>query len=192
MDLLSLAASTLTAFQFLSAAITITAAPNDVVDDRQRCFYYQHIALLAVDWEVMDKRELVFYFQERYAFESEVSTVRTRFAELSDAPRLADVPRFPSREETIEAMSFNRQFYIYLDRQRDIYPRKYFEYSTIMYEVDVLLNIWDAARDAATDSYHVSVRRAGLKRLYEKLGPEDYYAGRMPAFVPLRWFQEIE
>jgi hypothetical protein len=50
-------------------------------------------------------------------------------------------------------------------------------------ETDRLYEIWNAARDAGTTYYYVTVRREALRKLRDLLGP-DYYRMTFPSPVP--------
>jgi hypothetical protein len=57
-------------------------------------------------------------------------------------------------------------------------------------ETDDLYRVWDAIRDARCESFYITTRRMALKRLRDLIGPEAYYAGHLPPYVPTWRFQE--
>ena len=66
------------------------------------------------------------------------------------------------------------------------------EINEAIQEAKLLYDVWDTARDINTEYYYVTVQRSAMKRLRELIGPQAYYAGVLPAHVPIWRFQKVQ
>jgi len=146
---------------------------------------------LAVEWEILDPRELKYVLAKREDAEGDLNLLRRRHEELKDAPRLNDSARFPERAAVNDMLAFNRAFRRHLDGRQVLEVDRAACYREALQETDRLYCIWDAVRDARCEFYYVTVRRQALKKLRGLVGPEVYYAGNLPPYVPLWRFPEM-
>ncbi len=138
----------------------------------------------AIAWEIMDPREERYLMAARDDFEPDLNLLRKRFAELADAPKLADCRRLPDRHTVNELIKFNRAFRKHLE-EREVWEADRADlFHQAMQETDRFYRQWDAIRDAQCDFYYVTVRRAALKKLRDALGADAFAAGAMPSYVP--------
>jgi hypothetical protein len=149
------------------------------------------IHTLAMEWEILDPRELKYVLAKREDAEGDLNLLRRRNQELNDAPRLNDSARFPDRAAVNDMLTFNRAFRRHLDGRQVLEADRAACYREALQETDRLYYVWDAVRDARCEFYYVTVRRAALKKLRGLVGPEAYYAGNLPPYVPLWRFPEM-
>jgi hypothetical protein len=124
-------------------------------------------------------------------FQSDLSLLRRRYRDLADAPPLCDSERFPERSAVNEFLAFNRAYRQHIDAAVTAESTRGWELRTALQETDQLYYIWDTVRDARCEYYYVTVRRQALKRLREQLGEQAYYQTKLPPYVPLWRFREI-
>lgn len=138
----------------------------------------------AVAWEIMDPREERYLMAARDDFEPDLNLLRKRYADLADAPTLADCHRLPDRRIVNELIKFNRAFRKHLEEREMWEPDRADLFQQAMQETDRFYHQWDAVRDAQCDFYYVTVRRAALKKFRDSLGTDAFAAGVMPSYVP--------
>jgi hypothetical protein len=147
---------------------------------------------LAVELEILDPREVRYVLTRPEDFETDLNLLRRRYHELADAPRLSDGGRFPDRNSVNEYLAFNRAYRRYLDARQPLEPDRTWQFREALRETDWLYQVWDAVRDARCEFYYVTVRRQALKRLRDLVGPDAYYNGELPPYVPVWRFQDIK
>lgn len=152
----------------------------------------QAVQTLAVEWELLDPREVKFVLSRVEDFEGDVRLLQRRWADLADAPPLADSLRFPDRAAVTDLLSFNRGYRKMIDQRQGLAPLHWWEYQEILGEVDRLYQIWDLVRDARCDYYYVTVRRQALKKLRCLIGESQYLDGALPPHVPLWRFARVD
>lgn len=148
--------------------------------------------IVAVQWEILDPREVRYVLTREEDFEADVRLLRRRYHELLGAPSLSDGNRFPERGAISDMLAFNRAYRQSLDSRLAVELVRWWELQEAVQETDRLYAVWDLVRDARCDYYYVTVRRGALKRLRDMVGPELYYSGNMPPYVPLWRFQVID
>jgi hypothetical protein len=109
-----------------------------------------------------------------------------------DAPPLEDVYRFPTLEQAHHAWVFNSLYREQMEARRAFQRHRYDEITRALEEAAQLARAWDQVWIARCEGCSDRRRRLALKGLRELIGPEDYYAGRMPPPVPLWRFVEID
>lgn len=148
-------------------------------------------ALIAksVELDLVDKGEIWHPFTDKDNWEFDLNGVRRRYQELKDAPPLSDAKWWPSQKELHGPRSFNLTYQFNL---RQIRPTlsPYMEpvWVETMAETKALYALWDACDDAKIEHYSPRYRRLALKKLKDALSTEDYYAGRLPFYVPIHRF----
>ena len=148
---------------------------------------------LALHLEILDARELPWLLQPTLDFAGALRPLRTRWRDLRDAPPLHDGMRFPDHALVGELLSFNRACRQRLDGQLGVSAVRDEELYEAIRETDRLYHLWDTVRDVRCIQYHVSVRRAALKRLRDELlGYPAYCAGLLPPHVPVWRFGKID
>jgi hypothetical protein len=146
---------------------------------------------LAIDWEILDRRETKYILAKSDEFGVDLNLLRRRYQELQDAPKVADVNRFPDRNVVNERLKFNRAFRRNLDTRQILETDRASQFQTILTETDDLYAVWDAVRDARCEFYNVTVRRQALKKLQELIGDEAYHLAELPPVVPEWRFVEL-
>ena len=147
---------------------------------------------LAVSWEVLDPREARYILKQAESYPTDLKLLRKRYRDLADAPPLHDCMRFPDRALVSDLLAFNRAYRQHLDSRLSVELVRWWELREAIQETDRLYQVWDTVRDARCEYYYVTVRRQALKRLRDTIGPESYYAGRLPPHVPTWRFQHID
>lgn len=181
-------------YNYLLAAALLTQTPDMPVPELgPEGFAALRLPLqsLAVDWEILDSREIRYVLVRSEDFTSDLNLLRRRYRDLADAPPACDSERFPERATVNEFLAFNRAYRQHIDAGSPIESTRGWELRTALQETDHLYYIWDTVRDARCEYYYVTVRRQALKRLRDLLGEEAYHTNKLPPFVPLWRFQEI-
>ena len=177
-------------------AVVLLAAPPDTADPPEALQPFLTVRptaqSLAVDWEVLDPREVRYVLARAEDFPADLKMLRNRYQNLADAPPLSEAARFPDRAMVNELLTFNRTYRQYLTVRQPVDLVHGDELRIALNETDHLYQVWDSVRDARCNYYYVTVRRHALKKLRETIGPEDYYAGRLPPHVPVWRFQRID
>lgn len=144
----------------------------------------------AVEWEILDPRETRYVMSRPEDFEADLNLLRRRYAELADAPALADAARFPDRRTVNDLIRFNRAYRKHLELRQVWEADRAEAIRAAVLETDRLYRVWDAVRDARCEFYYVTVRRQALKKLKELIGDEAYAVGELPPYVPEWRFSE--
>lgn len=142
---------------------------------------------LAIDAEILDLREAGHVLTRPEDFGNDLALLRNRWSVLWDAPPLIDNERFPCRYTLTCQLALNRELHRHVDAQAHGDRRR-----LVLDELDQAYVQLDTLRDARCAYYYVTVRREALKRLCDQLGPEAYYAGRLPPCVPLHRLQRVD
>ena len=179
---------------YLLAAALLTAPADRVVAVGPELFGTVGPAVqrLALQWEILDAREVRYVLTRPEDFTADLKLLQRRYHELANAPPVSDCLRFPERAVVSDLLAFNRAYRQQMDTRQAIELVHWWEFREAVQEADRLYQIWDNVRDARCDYYYVTVRRHALKKLRETIGPEDYYAGRLPPHVPVWRFQRID
>ncbi len=146
---------------------------------------------LALEWEILDPRETGHLLIRPGDFRSDLSLLRRRYHDLADAPHIYDAQRFPHPTTVNAYLAFNRAYRLQIDVGKSDDSPRGCHLRTALQKTDQLYEIWDTVRDSRCEHNNVTVRRHALKRLREMLGDEDYYAARLPPFVPLWRFHDM-
>lgn len=125
------------------------------------------------------------------AFSNECEWCRLRLIEVGDAPPLREVLRFPGRAIAVANIAFAYEFYAWLDLQQITYPHRYDDLQTLKTETTRAVAPWMALDKASDPQRFPCYRRVGLAELRDALGPELWYAGRMPSHIPIERFQRV-
>lgn len=116
-------------------------------------------------------------------YERDLNWCRRRQRELYDAPPVADVFRWPGREQAAKTYAFAVAHRDWLAAQELAYPHRYDELHACWQDAERRVAIWGKVADLACEQEHPH-RRKLLRELRELLGPADFYAGRLPAPIP--------
>ena len=178
----------------LAAALLLQAPAGSPTPPPPAPGYHRLRAALverAVRDGVLDPREGEWTLTQPAAFQNHLDRLRAQTADLADAPPAWAADRLPPRAEINRAMEFNRRYAAHLAARRDFELDRAAVLDAAIRETDRLYRVWDAARDARTDFYYVTVRRAALARLRDLVGDEAFQAGRLPTPVPTQLFNEM-
>lgn len=116
---------------------------------------------------------------------SELDYVRRHWQELAYAPPLADAARLPPHWMARECTCFNSSYQRYLELQRQVCLHRAEQISDALSDAVQLCEVWGLVETAACETQSWASRRRALMQLRERIGPEDYYASRLPACIPL-------
>ena len=180
-------------YTLLVAATLIIADPKEPYAEGEAAFqeFAPVMKMLAIEWEIMDRREARYVLVRPEDFTNDTALLRQRYHDLHDAPPSIDSERFPPRAIVNDYLAFNREYRQQMDVAAPGESGRWWQIRSTLNEIDNLYYIWDAVRDAGCEYYYVTVRRQALKRLLETIGPDAYYSGQLPPYVPLWRFQEI-
>ena len=107
---------------------------------------------------------------------------------IDDRPHPLDAQRFPCAEACRVAMKANREYLAWLYARADFFPCQRDEYLCLIAETERRYHIFDWALAVAggCPGWTVEASLAGLR---QRLSPEDYHAGRLPAALPVEWWE---
>jgi hypothetical protein len=142
-----------------------------------------------LEHELLDPREVPYVLARPEDFTADLLLLGRRSRDLADAPPASDAARFPARDAINEALSFNRHYRDHLATIQSVELARAEELQEAIRETDRLYQLYDAIRDARTDYYYIPVRRAALKTIRDTIGPDAYYTGNLPSYVPVWLFQ---
>lgn len=146
---------------------------------------------VAIQMEILDAREKAYILANPKDFQEDIGILWRRNQELADAPYVADSYRFPDRDGIGYLLAFNRAYTQRLETKQTVELSRWWWYQDAMRENDQIYQIWDTVRDARCEYYYNHVRRQALRKLRDQIGPEDYYSGQLPPFVPVWRFQIV-
>jgi hypothetical protein len=173
--------------QLLLAVVLLTSSP-DKLEIPDSAALHQLVApaltTLALHWELLDPRE-TDYLKSAPDFVADVKLLQSRYAELHNAPPVAEVERFPGRDLVNDLLAFNRNYRDSVNARLGLDMVHIDELRTILEETDHLNRVYEAVRDARCDYYYVTYRRQALAQLRDLVGLEAFYNGQLPPHVPL-------
>jgi hypothetical protein len=138
----------------------------------------------AMEWEILDAREKRYVLAKPDDFQEDLDFLRKRNIDLEDAPKVGESDRLPSRQAVNDNIRFNRAYRKNLETRLLWEPDRANVIGEAIRETEKLYKLWDAMRDAKCDYHYVTVRRLALKKLKEMVGPEIYFTGELPPYVP--------
>jgi len=177
----------MTAYDLMVAAALLTApagTPELPPPPDRWPAVQQALHTTALRLEILDERETRYVLSRLDDFECDLDLLRRRYADLRDAPRLADADRLPVRDVVAQLIQFNRTYRQHLELRQAWEADRADVIGVAVAETDRLYKVWDAVRDARCEFYYVTVRRQALKRLRESLGEAAYEATDLPPHVP--------
>lgn len=142
------------------------------------------------DEEIDDHGNLITW--ETWDFGRELRWVHGMWRTLYAAPPLADAHRWPSQEHIAACTKFNFDYQEILRNRKltEMYRSEAFD--ELLTEACQLAHVWELAYHMRSgDAFAFASRRLAMIELRGLIGPENYYAGRLPPHVPLRWFTLI-
>lgn len=149
------------------------------------------IQVIAIEREILDYREIRYVLTRPEDFKSDLRLLQRRNKELINAPYTSDSARLPERVLVNEFLKFNREYRSNLSALKEIDLVNTETITTTISETDKLYQVWDLIRDCRCEYYYISVRRLALKKLFELIGPNNYYSGQYPPYVPFYRFRRI-
>jgi hypothetical protein len=152
----------------------------------------QAVVGLALDWEILDSREAPGMLTSPESAGRDLEMLRRRYRDLRDAPSAADAYRFPGRAMINEYLAFNRAYKTFVESREPMEVGDRTDIRGAAQEADELYDIWNTLKEARTEYYYITVRRAALKRLRDLLGEDAYQGAILPPHVPIWRFQEVD
>lgn len=122
-------------------------------------------------------------------FRDDVRFCRNTYAQLYQAPDIADLQFLPNRKTVEEALDFNTAYQRRLEAAIKLgrtYARRL---EPILAETMELSNIWHQLRVAHMNSGTLSTQRWALYNYKIRVGEDNYYRGIVPDVVPTRFFE---
>jgi hypothetical protein len=114
-----------------------------------------------------------------------------RAHEFQDAPNVSDARRLPPNELCRWAFWQNCQHRCEISKRQDFYLVHYWEYADWLRDAAKLGRCWDSM-ETATGNGTVVCRRRALVELRRLMGPDAYYSGQWPPYVPVGRFQSMD
>jgi len=125
-------------------------------------------------------------------YRSELNYVRRHTRELREAPSLGDALSLPPSSVSREGRCFNLNYQRNLELRRNLALHRQEELDEALQDAKHLATIWALVDTAACSSQSWVCRRMALMRLREMLGPDAYYSGTIPPYVPLWRFEMMD
>lgn len=158
------------------------------------------LAQRCIEHQYMDEREAPYVLSRKEDFESDVKMLQIRYRELKDIPKIEEAEwRIPmSREQISSLIQFNRSYAYHLRTELLWNPDRANVINTVIKENEFLYQVYDAAADAKSEFYYVTVRRKGLAkfknilRQWDGNNEDETYNGiqPLPPHVPTWRFRE--
>lgn len=182
------------AANFFVVAVILLTAPPETMDSIPEPWEQISLATqeLAIKWEIMDVREKNYILKNKNDFQSDIKTLRVRYADFKDSPRIWECNRLPPRQLCNQMCNFNRRYRRHLEERLELELDRRFILDEAIGETEDLFRVWDMARDAQCEYYYITQRRQALKKLKAMLGDEDYANMRLPPNVPFWRFNEMK
>ena len=121
----------------------------------------------------------------RTDYREEVLLVRQKFWESYDAPRLDDYRRLPNRNVVCAYLEMNEEYTRNLKNRA--LTRSDLDFYVDMRVAERLKTFWELAYVATNEREYDWVRRRKcMKSMIEIIGPERYYRGEWPSWIPVR------
>lgn len=122
-----------------------------------------------------------------------IDQLRWRYEPARNYPYSLERHRFPDSWIAGKNCEFNRSYQRQVEYWHAQGKLDHFVTQMILAECERIHAIWDCVKyinapNVDADPFHV---RQWLQELRELLGPEDFYTGRLPNYVPLEYFMEI-
>jgi hypothetical protein len=144
---------------------------------------------VAVDWEIMDEREGLPR-SNPLLFQGDIDELRMRRIELAEAPRLNEAAWLPTLQAANNNITFNRAYRNGLIQRLQWEPDRADTIITALDETEQLNQMWNAIREAKSDSCWTPYRRRNLAELKRLMSEEDWQACVLPPYVPDWRFQQ--
>lgn len=159
----------------------------------------QAIVEVAIEQQLMDEQEKRYKFASIYhyksssdqIFQAELETLRERYKECKDAPRMEELSRFPDRVTVDRLIDFSNAHINHLEKELIFTDRMYYTKELIR-EARKLNNAWVLLSKSQTKHYYIVSKREALRDLRDLIGKENFDAGLMPDYVPTWRFREWE
>ncbi|HYH66152.1 MAG TPA: hypothetical protein VD866_15775, partial [Urbifossiella sp.] len=151
----------MTAYDLMVAAALLTApagTPELPPPPDRWPAVQQALHTTALRLEILDERETRYVLSRLDDFECDLDLLRRRYADLRDAPRLADADRLPVRDVVAQLIQFNRTYRQHLELRQAWEADRADVIGVAVAETDRLYKVWDAVRDARCEFYYVTVR----------------------------------
>lgn len=133
--------------------------------------YFAFVALL-LSHEIIDTRELRVWPDDLLA----------RIKLCANLPHMECVHLFPiPRSQINEMLILNRANRQWLEMMRELHGERFSVWLEVNKE---LYDVYDYLRDAMCPYYYVHIRRQALGKLLDKIGYDDFMAGRLPPVIP--------
>lgn len=109
---------------------------------------------------------------------------------LADPP-VDDARRFPPPAELADGIRFSNQYRYYWHCQKELWPEHAGRIERLRAEAECLCDLWHDAYYATWEGNPEDLRRAALRRLRTRIGPDAYRRAELPPPVPLWRFGEL-
>ena len=139
---------------------------------------------LAITWEILDARETSYILTRPDEFAADIATLRGRYHEFRDAPRLVEAGRLPDRETANMLIRLNRDQRQLLDNRRQLERDREHALSAAISDLDVRYCFWDAVRDAQCQYIYVTSRRKAMAQVRDAVGVTAWNQGEWPGVIP--------
>lgn len=140
---------------------------------------------LALEAQILDPRENLDYLRSPADVRSDLLALQTRFREVAFAPLAEESLRFPDRDTVLDFLAYNRAYRHDVQARQALEPHRAADLAAALTEADQLHSIWCAVADARWGALYVTARRQAMQTLLDRVGPEAFYSGQLPTYVPI-------
>jgi hypothetical protein len=165
--------------------------PLGPLEGDMRFVVAESVTRVGVEWGVRDDTEATFVYLTPEAMQGELDEMRSRVADLADAPPAYDSLRLPPGRSVQSMIDFNRAFRKNIEARMQLESDRQRFYQLVLDETDDCHEVLSEMR-IATGAYYTYYQRTALKRLRDLVGKADYEQGRWPPCVPTWRFNTIK
>ena len=176
------------ATECLMAAVLLTSPadvplPAEVATWAQVC--WTPLLALALDAQLFDARENLDYLRTTQDAVADLRALQVRFRDFAFAPLVQECERFPNRKAVQEFLAYNRWYRQDTRARLELDANQAVHLSAALAEADQLYDLWCVVADTSWSALYVTARRQALQKLLDRVGPEAFYSGQLPPYVPV-------
>ncbi len=149
---------------------------------------------MAVRLQIMDEKEAHYFLIKWDA--KDILTIGLRYLEFQDTPYIWYAELVPHTSICTEFKIQNRSYQRWLENIIAIHSDPYIlnTANDTLKETKTLFVIWDYLYDIKNESFHIHVRRRGIKNLrkeLDKIDPTWFKEGKFPSHLPIWRMQNV-
>jgi hypothetical protein len=175
----------------LAVAMVLLYQPEDPTSVATIVFVRSELKGLSLHWQLLDAKYKDGWFRSRDDNPRELKIVRYRYCRLNGAPPAEYAVFFQIDWKEIQVgLEANADYLSHLSAVESVYPNNPY-IPKLREDALKLYQVWSMLTVVKSPQQEIDDVRFGLLRLRDLLGEDDFYQGRIPPSVPLRWYKEV-